>query len=231
MIKLEIQLALCYASSASDYSAGQINCAYIGFNNRHMTENAAERIHDVGRIKISGCDFVQHRREQNEVLATDQCHLYVRSPSESFVEVYRRVKPGEPTTSNDYSGRFHAITTDRNASRAIKILLMATMLQSFSDFFSSFSASKFRRVFAFLAVSSCKECEMKRANLDHTGDLMGTYRSALWYLSGICRSLISTSKNSSRISRAQWRTTPATGQRRRNHSQFFTASSNNRARY
>src|SRR5262249_36523641 len=158
--------------------------------------------------------------KQNEILATDQCHLYVRSPSQSFVEVYCRVKPGEPTTSNDYFDRFHAITTNttnRNASRAIKILLMATMLQSFSDFFSSFSASKFRRVFAFLAVSSCKECEMKRANLDHTGDLMGTYRSALWYLSGICRSLISTSKNSSRISRAQSRTTPATGQRRRNH--------------
>ena len=37
--------------------------------------------------------------------------------------------------------------------------------------------------------------------------------------------------NSSRISRARSRTTPATGQRRRNHWQFSTAFSNSRARY
>src|SRR5262245_4660742 len=103
MIKLEIQLALCYASSASDYSSGQISCAYISFNNLHMTKNAAERIHDVTRIKISRCDFVQHRRKQNEILATDQRHLYVRSTREPLVEVHCRVKPGKSATGNDYS--------------------------------------------------------------------------------------------------------------------------------
>jgi hypothetical protein len=135
MIKLEVQFALRHATSAADYSAGQINCAYIGFNKLHMPKNAAERIDDVARIKIARCDFVQHRRKENKILATDQRHLYVRSTREPFVEVHCRVKPGKPATGNDYSSRFHAITAHRDATRAIKILLMAAIIQSFSHLF------------------------------------------------------------------------------------------------
>jgi hypothetical protein len=50
MIKLEIQLALRYAASAADYSAGQINRAYIGFDNLHVTKNSPEGINDVAWI-------------------------------------------------------------------------------------------------------------------------------------------------------------------------------------
>jgi hypothetical protein len=64
---------------------------------------------------------MQHRRKQNEILATDQGHLYVVSTREAFVEVHCRVKSGEPTTGNDYSSRFHAITPNRNATRAMEI--------------------------------------------------------------------------------------------------------------
>jgi hypothetical protein len=113
----------------------QINSLHVGFDNLHVTKNAAERIDDVARIKISGCDLVQHRRKENEILATDQRHLYVRSTREPFVEVHCRVKPGEPTTGNDYSSRFHAITANRNATRAIEVLLMAAIIQSFSHLF------------------------------------------------------------------------------------------------
>ena len=100
-----------------------------------MTKNAAERIHDVARIKISGCDLVQHRRKENKILATDQRHLYVRSTREPFVEVHCCVKPGKSATGNDYSSRLHAVTANRNATRAIKILLMAAIIQSFSHLF------------------------------------------------------------------------------------------------
>jgi hypothetical protein len=71
MIKFEIQLALRDATSAADYSAGQINCADLGFDNLHVAKNAPKRIDDVTGIKISGCDFVQHRRKQDEILVTD----------------------------------------------------------------------------------------------------------------------------------------------------------------
>ena len=125
MIKLEIQLALRNATCAADYSACQINCAYIGLDNLHVTKNAAQRINNVAGIKIAGRDLVQHRRKENEIIATDQRHFYVRSTCEPFFEVHCRVKPGKSATGNDYSSRFHGNTANRNATRAIKILLIA----------------------------------------------------------------------------------------------------------
>ena len=118
-----------------DSPSVEINRLNIGFDKLHMTKNAAERIHDVARIKISRRDLVQHRRKENEILATDQRHLYVRSTREPFVEVHCRVKPGKSATGNDYSSRLHASTANRNAIRAIKILLMAVIIQSFSHLF------------------------------------------------------------------------------------------------
>src|SRR4029453_6834725 len=114
MIKLEFKFAVRNATRAMDAPRVQINRLNIGFDNLHMPKNAAERIHDVARIKISGCDLVQHRRKQNEILATDQRHPYVPSAREPFVEVHCRVKPGKSATGNDYSSRFHAITANRN---------------------------------------------------------------------------------------------------------------------
>jgi hypothetical protein len=57
--------------------------------------------------------------------------------------VYRRVKPGKSATGNDYSGRFHAVTANRSATRAIEILLMAAIISLFSIFFSSLRLWKF----------------------------------------------------------------------------------------
>src|SRR5437762_4553865 len=113
MIKLEFKLVVRNAPDAMDAPHVQINSLHVGFDNLHVTKNSPERIDDVARIKISGCDLMQHRRKQNEIFATDQRHVYVRSTREPFVEVHCRVKPGEPTTGNDYSSRFHAITANR----------------------------------------------------------------------------------------------------------------------
>src|SRR6266487_6031359 len=113
-----------------------------------MAKNAPERIHDVTRIKISGGDLVQHRRKQNEILATDQRHLYVRSTRKPFVEVHCRVKPGEPATGNDYSSRLHALTANCNATGAIKILLMTAIIQSFSHLFLKLAALEISLNFA-----------------------------------------------------------------------------------
>jgi hypothetical protein len=78
---------------------------------------------------------VQQRRKQDEILATDQRHLYVRSTREPFVEVHCRVEPGKSATGDDYSSRLHAVTANRNATREIEILLMAAIIQSFFHLF------------------------------------------------------------------------------------------------
>ena len=143
MIKRELKLLVRYAGSAMDSPRVEINRLNIGLKKLHMTKNAAERIDDVAWIKIARCDLVQHRSKENEILAADQRHLYVGSAREPFVEVHCRIKPRKPTAGNDYSSRFHTITPNHNATRAIKILLMVVLIQSFPIFFSSFSATKF----------------------------------------------------------------------------------------
>src|SRR5207247_437429 len=79
MIKLEFKFAVRNATRAMDSPRVEINRLNIGLNKLHVTKNAPERIHDVARIKIARCDLVQHRRKKNEILVTDQRHLYVRS--------------------------------------------------------------------------------------------------------------------------------------------------------
>jgi hypothetical protein len=49
--------------------------------------------------------------------------------------VHRRVKPGKSATGNDYSSRLHVVTANRNATRAIEILLMDAIIQPFSHLF------------------------------------------------------------------------------------------------
>src|SRR4030095_14312802 len=111
MIKLEIQLALRDAACATNNALLQIYALHIGFDKLYVTKNSPERIDDVARIKISSGDLMQHRRKENEILATDQRHLYVRSTREPFLEVHCRVKPGKSATGNDYFSRLHAVTS------------------------------------------------------------------------------------------------------------------------
>src|SRR4030095_6279612 len=102
MIKLEFKLPVRNATCAMKSPSVEINRLNIGLNKLHMTKNAAERIHDVARIKVSRCDLMQHRRKQNEVLATDQRHFYVRSTRQPFLEVHCRVKSGESAAGDNY---------------------------------------------------------------------------------------------------------------------------------
>src|SRR5258705_12786665 len=137
MIKLEFEFAVHNASHATDSSLFKINDLNIGIDKLHMMENAPKRIHDVARIKIARCDLVQHRRKKNEILATDQRHLYIRSTREPFVEVHCRVQPGKPAAGNNYSSRLHPITANRNAIRVINILLRPPSFSLLLIFLSS----------------------------------------------------------------------------------------------
>src|SRR5262249_35563117 len=110
MIKLEFKFAVLNNTYAMGTPRAQINRLYLRRGYFDVAKNPANRIHDVTRIKISGCHFMQHRRKQNKILATDQRHLYVRSTREPFVEVHCRVEPGKSATGNDYSGRLHPIS-------------------------------------------------------------------------------------------------------------------------
>jgi hypothetical protein len=62
--------------------------------------------------------------------------------------VHCRVEPGKSATGDDYSSRLHAVTANRNAIRAIRILLMAAIIQPFSHLFLKLAALKILLNFA-----------------------------------------------------------------------------------
>jgi hypothetical protein len=53
--------------------------------------------------------FVQHGREESEVLATDQRYLHIGSARQMFVEVLGCVQPVEPAAGNDNPSYLHSI--------------------------------------------------------------------------------------------------------------------------
>src|SRR5690348_14647255 len=132
----------------------QINALYVGLEHLHMSKNAAERINNIAGIKIARRDLVQHRRKQNEILATDQRHFYVISTREPFLKVHCRVKPGKSATGDDYSSRLHAVTANRNATRAIEILLMVAIIESFSHLFL--------KLFSTAIIPCSRDCECQK---------------------------------------------------------------------
>src|SRR5260370_40893756 len=98
MIKLEIQFESWGSGSTTNAPRGQIDCLDFGLNELDVAENLANRVDDVARRKIACRDLVQHRREQDEIPATDQGNFHIRAASERFLEILCRGQPGESAT-------------------------------------------------------------------------------------------------------------------------------------
>ena len=64
-----------------------------------MPNHFADRINDVCQIQIARSDLVQHRREQEKVLAIH--HRDFKPRISAFLKLERRVKPAESTAKNE----------------------------------------------------------------------------------------------------------------------------------
>src|SRR5215472_272617 len=60
----------------------------------------SDGIDDICEIKITGCDLVQHRREQKEVVAVHKRDLHLGIACQCVIEVNRRMEPGETAAKN-----------------------------------------------------------------------------------------------------------------------------------
>ena len=90
MIKLKLKLEPCQSTQAVNAAGGQIDRLYLGLDKLYATQNATNRIDNISGIKISGSYLVQHRREQNKVLAADQRYVDVIAAGQRFIQVHRR---------------------------------------------------------------------------------------------------------------------------------------------
>ena len=107
MIELELELTALESMNAPNFPRVKIDILHVGFDHIHVTQNSAQRIHDVAGRKIARRDFMQHRRKQNEILPRDQRYLDIRPTREMLVQIFCRVEPGETAACDNDLGLFH----------------------------------------------------------------------------------------------------------------------------
>jgi len=95
VIEVEVQRDPAQVAGAVHPLRGQINRPHVGLDKLHSLEHPANGVHDVARVQVAGRYFVQHWREQQEVVAAHQRHFDVRAASECLVESKRRVHAAE----------------------------------------------------------------------------------------------------------------------------------------
>ncbi|GEM_PF-4279774 len=81
----------------------QIDLLHVAVEEPHALEHLANRIDDMRHVKIARRHFVQHRREQSEVLFIDQRNLDVRISREGFFQMQSRIQAAKTTAENDDS--------------------------------------------------------------------------------------------------------------------------------
>jgi hypothetical protein len=104
MIEVELELSASQSMDAVNFSRSKIDILHVGFDYIDVTQNPPQRINNVGRRKITGGDFVQHRREENKILPRDQRHFDVLPPRQTLVEILGRIQAGKSAASDNYFG-------------------------------------------------------------------------------------------------------------------------------
>ena len=100
MIELELELAAIEPVHAANLSRAKIDILHVSLDDVDMAQNATDRVYDIARRKIAGRDFVQHRREENEILPRDQGYFDILPSRQMLVQIFRRIKSGESTAGN-----------------------------------------------------------------------------------------------------------------------------------
>ena len=101
-IELQSVLMLIKAMGNHDFFFGDINLRDLARKETDMSQHLAHGIHDRGEIQIARCDFVKHRREQEEVIPIDQGDLDGRVPSYSLLKVHGDGETRKTTAKNKY---------------------------------------------------------------------------------------------------------------------------------
>ena len=115
MIELELELTALESMHAPNFPRAQIDILHVGFDHIDVTQNSAQRIHDVARGKIARRHFMQHRRKENEILPRDQRYLDIRPTREMLVQIFCRVEPGKAAACDHDLGLFHVQKSSRGA--------------------------------------------------------------------------------------------------------------------
>src|SRR5207247_8598292 len=96
-------------------------------------EQLAERIDNVRDLQIAGSDFVQHRREQEKIIPTDQANLHLGRARQQSLQVQRRIDAPKTSAEDD------DLLFRRLAGRAVVHGAFHGVVSAFDIFHSSFN--------------------------------------------------------------------------------------------
>src|SRR6266567_7915136 len=76
-----------------------VDLVHVPAEEIYVPNHFADRINDVGQIQVARCDFVQHRSEQEKVLAINNRDFELRVSTS--LELQRRIEPAETAAENE----------------------------------------------------------------------------------------------------------------------------------
>src|SRR6266566_9358306 len=76
-----------------------IDLIHIATEKVHPPDHFSDGINDVRQVEIARCDFVQHWREQEKILAIDQCDI--ETLIVAFLELQRGIKTTKAAAENE----------------------------------------------------------------------------------------------------------------------------------
>src|SRR3954465_6946931 len=79
----------------------QIDVLHLPLKERDILQKLANGVHDIREVEVAGCNLVQHRGEQEEILFIDQRDFDVWTSGEALLKFECRVKARESAAHND----------------------------------------------------------------------------------------------------------------------------------
>src|SRR6516225_10755031 len=89
----------------NDTVTGQVDGLNITLKKPDVSQHFANRIYDVREIEVARCHFMQHRREKEKILLTDQRDFEIGIAA--LFELERRVETAEAATKDEDASLFH----------------------------------------------------------------------------------------------------------------------------
>jgi hypothetical protein len=89
-----------------------VNRPNLSFEEVHMSQHLTDRVDDVGQIKVARRDLVKHRREQEEIVLTDQRDFKIKIPT--LFKLQRGVQAAKATAEDDDTILFHVFLVFRS---------------------------------------------------------------------------------------------------------------------
>src|SRR5215471_8089752 len=78
----------------------QINSLHLAFHEVHSPQQLADRIDYTGQVEVAGRDFVEHGREEEEVLPIHNRDVHIRITAEGLLELQGHIQAAKSPAQN-----------------------------------------------------------------------------------------------------------------------------------